>query len=319
MDTKRNIIGEVEQMAVNAIVHQPDENNAAEKHFSDVAKKIVETALQAVDVMEVGDVCRRAVTGAAIQDYDLLAKLLTDKDFDHGRLAKAIEDRLLARASEKPIDYPTYFTPGWLVDLAKAMEAGRAVSTKPPTDDELHEAATEAPPPGATGVSPVGADTGATGVSPVGVSALPPGADGTPSAEETQQPELRPVRPQTLDDIGMQMDKRVSRDANGVVVRIDYAGIRHMNGTHPFQIWEIYVAKYETIDHGNASHVTVFRDHERIFSGTAFFGLSQAADVAISIMIRKIIGDTDKKYRERFRRISNASAMTMAAQSGEVA
>lgn len=145
MNTKRNIIGEVEQMAVNAIVHQPDEKNAAEKHFSDVAKKIVETALQAVDVMEIGNVCRLALTGAAIQDYDLLANLLTDKDFDHDRLAKAIEDRLLARASEKPIDYPTYFTPGWLGEIAKWLKAGRAVSTKPPTDDELHEAATEEP------------------------------------------------------------------------------------------------------------------------------------------------------------------------------
>ena len=296
MNTKRNIIGEVEQMAVNAIVHQPDERKAAEKHFSDAAKKIVETAMQAIDVMEVGDVCRRAVTGASIQDYDLLAKLLTDKDFDHDRLAKAIEDRLLARASEKPIDYPTHFTPGWLVDLAKAMEAGRAVSTKPPTDDELHEAATEEPIVVASAPSPT----------------LPP-------AEATQQPELRPVRPQTLDDIGMQMDKRVSRDANGEVVRIDFAGIRHLNGKHPFQIWEIYVAKYDMVNDGTASHISVLRDHERIFSGTAFFGLSQAAECAISIMIRKIIGDTDKKYRERFRRIRKPTAMTKAAQAGEVA
>ena len=297
MNTKRNIIGEVEQMAVNAIVHQPDEKNAAEKHFSDVAKKIVETALQAVDVMEVGDVCRRAVTGAAIQDYDLLANLLTDKDFDHDRLAKAIE----ARASEHPIDFPTFYTPGWLADLAKKMAAEK------PTDAELHEAATEEP------------MTGATGVSPVGVSTLQSGADGTPPAEEEQQPELRPVRPQTLDDIGMQMDKRVSRDANGEVVRIDFAGIRHLNGKHPFQIWEIYVAKYDMVNDGTASHISVLRDHERIFSGTAFFGLEAAADVAISMMIRKIIGDTAKKYRERFRRIRKPTAMTKAAQAGEVA
>ena len=161
MNTKRNIIGEVEQMAVNAIVHQPDDKAAAEKHFSDVAKKIVETAMQAIDIMEIGDVCRRAVTGAAIQDYDLLAKLMTDKDFDHERLAKAIE----ALASERPIDYPpTYYTPGWLADLAKKMAAEK------PTDAELHEAATEEP------------TTGATGVSPVGVTTLPSGADGTPAA-----------------------------------------------------------------------------------------------------------------------------------------
>lgn len=163
MNTKRNIISEVEQLAVNAIVHQPDDKAAAEKHFSETAKKIVETAIQAIDIMEIGDICRRAVTGASIQDYDLLAKLLTDKDFDHERLARAIE----AVASEKQIDYPpTFYTSGWLFELAKKMEAGE------PTDAELHEAATEEP------------TTGATGVSPVGVTTLPPGADGTPPSDE---------------------------------------------------------------------------------------------------------------------------------------
>ena len=177
MNTKRNIIGEVEQMAVNAIVHQPDERKAAEKHFSDVAKKIVETAMQAIDIMEVGDVCRRAVTGAAIQDYDLLAKLMTDPDFDHERLAKAIE----ARASEHPIDFPTFYTPGWLADLAKKMEAEK------PTDAELHEAATEEP-TDKVKVEGEGEQRKATSTvhlnsssSPV-LPTLPPGADGTPPA-----------------------------------------------------------------------------------------------------------------------------------------
>lgn len=174
MNTKRNIISEVEQMAVNAIVHQPDDKAAAEKHFSETAKKIVETAMQAIDIMEIGDICRRAVTGAAIQDYDLLAKLLTDKDFDHDRLAKSIE----ALASERPIDYPTFYTPGWLGELAKKME------TEKPTDAELHEAATEEPTTGATGVSPVASESTPTGKMPIGPATLPPGADGTPPAEE---------------------------------------------------------------------------------------------------------------------------------------
>ena len=309
MNTNREIISEVEQMAVNAIVNQPDERKAAERHFSATAKKIVAKALQAVDIMELGEVCRRAVTGAAIQDYDLLANLMTDKDFDHERLAKAIE----ARASEHPIDFPTFYTPGWLADLAKKMEAEK------PTDAELLEAATEEPTTGATGVSPVASEPTPTGKMPVAPATLPPGADGTPPAEETQQPELRPVRPQTLDDIGMQMDKRVSLDANGEIVRIDFAGIRHLNGTHPFQIWEIHVSKHDTGNDGTASHISVLRDHELIFSGSAFFGLEAAADVAISMMIRKIIGDTVKKYRDKFRRIRKTTAMTNAAKSGEVA
>ena len=330
MNTKRNIISEVEQMAVNAIVSQPDEKSAAEKHFSETAKKIVETAMQAIDIMEIGDICRRAVTGASIQDYDLLAKLLTDKDFDHERLAKAIE----ARASEKPIDFPTFYTPGWLCELAKKMEAnggaGRAgnVSGAPrapeATDAELHEAATEEP-TDKVKVEGEGEQRKATSTvhlnsspSPV-FSTLPSGADGTPPAEDDQHPEMRPVRPQTLDDIGMTMDKRVSRDANGEVVRIDFAGIRHLNGTRPYQLWGICVSKNDTGNDGTASHISVFRDHEIVFSGTAFFGLEAAADVAISMMIRKIIGNTAKRYRDHFRRIRKPTAMTKAAKSGEVA
>ena len=151
MNTNREIISEVEQMAVNAIVNQPDERKAAERHFSATAKKIVAKALQAVDIMEIGEVCRRAVTGAAIQDYDLLAKLLTDPDFDHYRLAKAIE----AQASVKPVDYPpAYFTPGWLAELAKKMAANGGA--------------------GRAGNVP--------GASRPGMDTLPPGADGTEAA-----------------------------------------------------------------------------------------------------------------------------------------
>ena len=250
-------------------------------------------------IAKIRQICKKDLSGD-FPDYEWMAGMMMHGEFKPERLAQEIE----ALASERPIDYPpTYFTPGWLVNLVKAMEAGRAVSTKPPTDDELHEAATEEPTVVASAPSPT----------------LPSGADGTPPAEEEQQPELRPVRPQTLDGIGMQMDKRVSRDANGKVVRIDFAGIRHLNGTHPFQIWEIYVSKHDTGNDGTASHISVLRDHELIFSGTAFFGLEAAAEVAISMMIRKIIGDTAKKYRDRFRKIRKPTGMTKAAQAGEVA
>lgn len=102
MKSSRSIIGEIEQMAVDAIVHQPDGREAAEKHFASVAKKIVSTAMEAVDIMEIGDVCRRAVTTVALQDYDLLAKVLSAPDFDPDRLRHASA----ALASEKPVDFP---------------------------------------------------------------------------------------------------------------------------------------------------------------------------------------------------------------------
>ena len=50
-------------------------------------------------------------------DYDLLAKLLTDKDFDHDRLGRAID----ALGAERAFKYPTFYTPGWLCDLVKRM------------------------------------------------------------------------------------------------------------------------------------------------------------------------------------------------------
>ena len=156
--------------------------------------------------------------------------------------------------------------------------------------------------------------------------ALPGGFDGTePATPSEEAKKLDPqntnaaksvVRPQRLSDIGMSMEKRVTTDENGVVTRIHYAGIRHLTGcTRAAQLWEIVIAKAEREDGGKDSHINIFRDHERIFSGTAFFGLSAAADVAISMMIRKIIGDVDKKYRDHFRTIRRATA-TVAAENG---
>ena len=52
-------------------------------------------------------------------DYEMLARELTRDGFDVDRLAKAIE----AEASQRPIEYPTFYTPGWLADLAKKMQS----------------------------------------------------------------------------------------------------------------------------------------------------------------------------------------------------
>ena len=122
------------------------------------------------------------------------------------------------------------------------------------------------------------------------------------------------VRPQLLSDIGMVMDKRVTTDENGIVTRIRYAGIRHIASNRQAQLWEIDVAKCDA-----GSHITCSRDHESVFSGVAFFGINLAADVGISMMIRKIIGDTAKKHRDHFRLIRRATATTKALVEKELA
>lgn len=54
-----------------------------------------------------------------VPDYEMLARELTRDGFDADRLAKAIE----AEASKRPIDYPTFYTPGWLSELAKKTQS----------------------------------------------------------------------------------------------------------------------------------------------------------------------------------------------------
>ena len=64
---------------------------------------------------------RAACPHAAVHvepDYEMLARELTRDGFDSECLAKAIE----AEASKRPIDYPTFYTPGWLVELAQKMQ-----------------------------------------------------------------------------------------------------------------------------------------------------------------------------------------------------
>lgn len=62
-------------------------------------------------------------------DYEMLARELTRDGFNSERLAKAIE----ALASEKPVDYPTFYTPGWLCEIAKWLQGK---GTKPVDADK---------------------------------------------------------------------------------------------------------------------------------------------------------------------------------------
>ena len=52
-------------------------------------------------------------------DYEMLARQFARPCFDADKMAKAIE----AVASEQPVDYPTFYTPGCLCDLAQELEA----------------------------------------------------------------------------------------------------------------------------------------------------------------------------------------------------
>ena len=286
MNTNREIISEVEQMAVNAIVNQPDERKAAEKHFSETAKKIVETAIQAIDIMEVGDVCRRAVTGASIQDYDLLAKLLTDKDFDHDRLAKSIE----ALASERPIDYPpTYYTPGWLADLAKKMAAEK------PTDAELHEAATEEP------SAPVSA-------APRGVTTLPPGADGTPSADEDEQ---RKAQSEQQREEARQK-RKIHWKTYETKVDLCVMGKTQQNG----KVYEVRINKRQTDVSDTYAQCKV---NGNVVLTCSFIGGAWMLKRILTGGMQSLVEYKAKRNRDRRRRCAKLATAAKAAQAGEVA
>ena len=98
-------------------------------------------------------------------DYEMLAKQFARPSFDPNRLAEAIE----ALASEKPVDYPTFYTPGWLCDLAKKLGRTAAVSAADPASASRRDGGgTEEP--------------AVSGCPSLGPKVFPSGADGTPPA-----------------------------------------------------------------------------------------------------------------------------------------
>ena len=100
-------------------------------------------------------------------DYEMLAKQFARTSFDPNRLAEAIE----ALASEKPVDYPTFYTPGWLCDLAKKLGRTAAVSAADPSSDSRRDGGgTEEP--------------AVSGCPSLGPKVFPSGADGTEPAED---------------------------------------------------------------------------------------------------------------------------------------
>ena len=66
--------------------------------------------------------CKESMVEECVPDYEWLAKIMTREGFEPECLEKAIE----AEASQRPIDYPTFYTPGWLCELAKKLDPQNA-------------------------------------------------------------------------------------------------------------------------------------------------------------------------------------------------
>lgn len=92
------------------------------------------------------------------------------------------------------------------------------------------------------------------------------------------------VHPQRLDDIGMQMDKVVIVDDDGVICKIRRAGVLMMGIGRPAQLWEIDAMKHPTY-----CRVQVFCDHKPIFDGKAFGkNVYRASALGLAVVIRFI-------------------------------
>ena len=113
-------------------------------------------------------------------DYEMLARQFARPCFDSEKLAQAIE----ALASEQPIDYPTFYTPGWLCELAKKLAANggndvhglHGLHGLKPGDNPCESVK-----------SVDGNDEPAvSGCPSLGPKVFPSGADGTETAEITQ-------------------------------------------------------------------------------------------------------------------------------------
>lgn len=163
-------------------------------------------------------------------DYEMLALQFARNSFDFAKFQEA----LAAVASMKQVDFPgVYYTPGWLVELAKKLSGSEMI---PPREKPID-----------------------------------------PTAPEV-------VHPQRLDDIGMQMDKVVIVDDDGVICKIRRAGVLMMGIGRPAQLWEIDAMKHPTY-----CRVQVFCDHKPIFDGKAFGkNVHRAGRLGLAVMIRFI-------------------------------
>ena len=111
------------------------------------------------------------------------------------------------------------------------------------------------------------------------------------------------VHPQRLDDIGMQMDKVVIVDDDGVICKIRRAGVLMMGIGRPAQLWEIDAMKRPT-----CCRVQVFCDHKPIFDGKAFGkNLYRASALGLAVVVRFVLA---QRKHQRKCRAARAAAST---------
>lgn len=67
-ETARDVIGEIEQLAISALCHQPFDFDEAEAHFRKTAGQIVEKAIRIVEPYQLGKIA--AVITAIVAKAD---------------------------------------------------------------------------------------------------------------------------------------------------------------------------------------------------------------------------------------------------------
>ena len=103
------------------------------------------------------------------------------------------------------------------------------------------------------------------------------------------------VDPQRLDAIGMQMDKVVIVDDDGVICKIRRAGVLMMGIGRPAQLWEVDAMKHPTY-----CSVQVFCDHKPIFDGKAFGkNVHRASALGLAVVIRFVLAQ--RKHQRKCR------------------
>ena len=103
------------------------------------------------------------------------------------------------------------------------------------------------------------------------------------------------VHPQSLDDIGMQMDKVVIVDDDGVICKIRRAGVLMMGIWRPAQLWEVDAMKHPTY-----CRVQVFCNHRPIFDGKAFGkNVYRASALGLAVVIRFVLAQ--RKHQRKCR------------------
>ena len=80
-------------------------------------------------IAEIRRICKLSMVDEIAPDYEWLARIMTSEHFEPECLAKAIEED----ASKRQIEYPTFYTPGWLVEIAKYLAGNKGGYGVPPS------------------------------------------------------------------------------------------------------------------------------------------------------------------------------------------